>query len=34
LNPVEMEIELHLYAASLLNERKVNEAWQVLLALA
>ncbi len=34
LNPPEMENELHLYAADLLNEGKVNEAWQVLLALA
>ena len=34
LNPVEMENELHLYAAALLNEGKINEAWQVLLALA
>ena len=34
LNPVEMENELHLYAANLLNEGKINEAWQVLLALA
>lgn len=34
LNPEEMETELHLYAAALLNEGKVNEAWQVLLALA
>ena len=34
LNPAEMEIELHLYAGELLNEGKVNEAWQVLLALA
>lgn len=34
LNPDEMEKELHLYAAALLNESKVNEAWQVLLALA
>jgi hypothetical protein len=34
LNPLEMEIELHLYAGELLNEGKVNEAWQVLLALA
>lgn len=34
LNPVEMEIELHLYAAELLNQGKVNAAWQVLLALA
>ena len=30
----EMENELHLYAANLLNQGKVNEAWQVLLALA
>jgi len=34
LNPEEMETELHLYAAALLNEGKVSEAWQVLLALA
>jgi hypothetical protein len=34
LNPLEMENELHLYAAALLNEGKVNDAWQVLLALA
>ena len=34
LDPEEMENELHLYAANLLNEGKVNEAWQVLLALA
>ncbi|HEY5407090.1 MAG TPA: flavin reductase family protein [Ginsengibacter sp.] len=34
LNPEDMEDELHLYAARLLNEGKVNEAWQVLLALA
>jgi len=34
LNPEEMEKELHLYAADLLDEGKVNEAWQVLLALA
>lgn len=33
LNPEEMEAELHLYAAALLNNGKVNEAWQVLLAL-
>lgn len=33
LNPEEMEIELHLYAAELLNEGKVNDAWQVLLAM-
>jgi flavin reductase (DIM6/NTAB) family NADH-FMN oxidoreductase RutF len=34
LDPLEMEIELHLYASALLDEGKVNEAWQVLLALA
>ena len=33
-SPEEMEKELHLYAADLLNEGKVKEAWQVLLALA
>jgi flavin reductase (DIM6/NTAB) family NADH-FMN oxidoreductase RutF len=32
-DPEEMEKELHLYAAELLNQGKVNEAWQVLLAL-
>jgi len=34
LDPEEMENELHLYAANLLNQGKVSEAWQVLLALA
>ena len=34
IDPVEMERELHLYAAELLDEGKVSEAWQVLLALA
>ncbi|MDN3659304.1 flavin reductase family protein [Ferruginibacter paludis] len=33
INPDEMEKELHIYAARLLNEGKVDEAWQVLLAL-
>jgi len=33
IDPAEMERELHMYAASLLNEGKVSEAWQVLLAL-
>lgn len=33
INPDEMEKELHFYAAELLNEGNVNEAWQVLLAL-
>ncbi|MEO9144849.1 MAG: flavin reductase family protein [Ginsengibacter sp.] len=34
LNPSDMEKELHLYAAELLDKGKVAEAWQVLLALA
>lgn len=34
IEPEEMEKELHLYAAALLNEEKVSEAWQVLLSLA
>jgi hypothetical protein len=33
INPDDMEKELHLHAAILLNEGKVVEAWQVLLAL-
>jgi flavin reductase (DIM6/NTAB) family NADH-FMN oxidoreductase RutF len=33
VNPDEMEKELHLYAKKLLEEGKVKEAWQVLLAL-
>jgi flavin reductase (DIM6/NTAB) family NADH-FMN oxidoreductase RutF len=33
INPDEMEKELHIYATRLLNEGKVDEAWQVLLAL-
>jgi flavin reductase (DIM6/NTAB) family NADH-FMN oxidoreductase RutF len=33
VNPVEMENELHTYAKQLLDEGKVREAWQVLLAL-
>jgi flavin reductase (DIM6/NTAB) family NADH-FMN oxidoreductase RutF len=32
LNPEEMEKELHLYAHRLLEEKRVKEAWQVLLA--
>lgn len=32
INPSEMERELHLYAAELLNQQKVTEAWQILLA--
>jgi hypothetical protein len=32
VNPVEMEREVHTYAAKLLNQNKVHEAWQVLLA--
>ena len=31
ISPAEMEKELHLYAAELLNEHKVTEAWQILL---
>jgi flavin reductase (DIM6/NTAB) family NADH-FMN oxidoreductase RutF len=34
LNPKDMEKELHLYAAELLNDGKVAAAWQILLALA
>jgi flavin reductase (DIM6/NTAB) family NADH-FMN oxidoreductase RutF len=33
VNPEEMEKELHIYAAGLLRQGKVKEAWQVLLAL-
>ncbi len=33
LNPVDMEEELHRYAKELLEEGKVQQAWQVLLAL-
>lgn len=32
LNPADMELEVHRYAAQLLNEEKIAEAWQVLLA--
>lgn len=32
INPTEMEKELHIYAAELLNQHKVAEAWQILLA--
>lgn len=32
INPADMERELHTYAAKLLDENKVQEAWQVLLA--
>ena len=31
INPSEMEKELHLYAAELLNNGKISDAWQVLL---
>ncbi len=34
INPEDMEKELHRYAADLLNEAKVTEAWQVLLSMA
>ena len=33
INPDEMEKELHIYAKELLDNGKVNEAWQILLAL-
>jgi hypothetical protein len=33
VSPAEMEAELHTYAKKLLSEGKVQEAWQVLLAL-
>lgn len=33
INPLEMEKEIHVYASSLLNENKVDEAWQVLLSM-
>jgi flavin reductase (DIM6/NTAB) family NADH-FMN oxidoreductase RutF len=33
VNPTEMENELHTYAKKLLNEGRVHDAWQVLLAL-
>jgi flavin reductase (DIM6/NTAB) family NADH-FMN oxidoreductase RutF len=32
INPADMEKELHTYAAKLLDENKIQEAWQVLLA--
>jgi hypothetical protein len=32
INPVEMDTELHRYAKVLLDQGKVYEAWQVLLA--
>lgn len=32
INPADMETEVHTYAAKLLEEGKINEAWQVLLA--
>ena len=31
INPQEMEKELHIYAAELLNEGKIDAAWQILL---
>ncbi len=33
INPIDMEAELHRYAKRLLHDEKINEAWQVLLAL-
>ena len=32
INPIEMELELHLHAKKLLEENRVQDAWQVLLA--
>ncbi|HEY0731543.1 MAG TPA: flavin reductase family protein, partial [Chitinophagaceae bacterium] len=32
INPVELEKEIHLHAAKLLDQGKVHDAWQVLLA--
>jgi len=32
INPTEMEKELHIYAVELLNQNKITEAWQILLA--
>lgn len=32
INPIEMEKELHLYAKTLLQQKKVDDAWQILLA--
>jgi hypothetical protein len=32
INPDEMEREIHIYAKKLLDENKITEAWQVLLA--
>jgi hypothetical protein len=32
INPADMEREVHSYAAKLLDENKIQEAWQVLLA--
>ena len=32
INPDDMEVELHKYAAQLLNVNKINEAWQIILA--
>ena len=31
LTPEEMDVEIHRYASELLNEGKVDDAWQVLL---
>ncbi len=33
INPTEMEVELHKYAAELLNQNRVSDAWQILLAI-
>jgi flavin reductase (DIM6/NTAB) family NADH-FMN oxidoreductase RutF len=33
ITPFEMEVELHKYAAELLNQKRVSDAWQILLAI-
>jgi hypothetical protein len=33
ITPSEMEVELHKYAAVLLNQNRVSDAWQILLAI-
>ena len=33
ISPTEMERELHLYAAELLNDNRIETAWQILISL-
>ena len=33
ITPLEMELELHKYAAELLNQKRVSDAWQILLSI-